>query len=372
MTSQRLQDLSPVGSLQFLSFHRTSLLSNRFVKQANSGMKPLWLQVRSGAARLSGPFLQENRGLYQIYPGAQQMVMVVGALADSSGRPDKVLLGDAQYGVWLNKLDDSTVLAHCTLHLGRTFERIRAGPTPGHLAVHQLQGLSQRPPVEIINRLYGEVLFPLSSVVLVFADYVGGLNPSARAVANWLRFSPLVDIRQPPRLLVSTDDLKITSEEFCRRVTEEMLQILREVDPGNAYNFAQLRTAWMLRVESVCIVPCSNDCNLDFTSSHLDEISRLRKLHMNRFSPAHFQLLLQHAVASFSRRDGSHGDMLRALGVRELGTDHARAAIHGFLTTQFVDENVDHATMLASCLVVNTYSPAAHSKSVRKETARLH
>ena len=147
-------------------------------------MNSLWLQFRSNAPGLPGPFLQEHRDAYQICHGARQMAMTIGLPARRSPSPCKAtpLVDDAQHGIWLRRLDHSTVIADCDLHLDMGPGRVRAGPQPGHLKLHQLGDLFTYSLADVAGRLYGEILFPLSCVAICKRCRLGKVPCPSRGI----------------------------------------------------------------------------------------------------------------------------------------------------------------------------------------------
>ena len=319
-------------------------------------MNSTWLQIRSNAADLPGPFLQEYRNLYQEHRGVYRMVVEIEA--HEKRDKDVIPLGDnARYGIRLKRLDNSTVIADCNIHISHSPERIRGGPIPGYLTLHQLYSLSKQTPIQIANRLYGEVIFPLSSIIILPIDGFKSLAEAANILANWMRFSPLLDIKPPPRLLIYTRNIGLTIEHFCNQTTLEMIEILRKENPESSYTYAQAREAWVCHIESVRIL---TNQNWSLITTSLDEISKLRKQYNCGFSALHFQQLLQQAIISFALQDGKPLDMLRILGIQDPTTGYARTYLQEFLKEP-LDKYIDCIPVIASSLAMNTYTSTSHS-----------
>ncbi len=316
-------------------------------------MNSLWLQIRSNAPGLPGPFLQEHRNAYQVCYGAWQMAVTIGVSAE---RPPicnaTPLVDDAQCGIWLRRADESTVIADCDIHLNKNLGRVRAGPQPGHLNLYQLNGQPPHSPADVASQLYAGVLFPISCVILLSVDGLGGVAESARTLAVWLHFSSHIDIQPPPRLLVSTSTA-LTLEKFLFALTLEMRHILGK----DITTYSQAKDAWSRRVESIHIVRPTT--NLELIRTHVDKISRLRKQYYYNFSPPHFLRLLQQAVVSFADRSEKPFDLLRALGILDPATEQARVSLREFLDAPLTDQGI---AAIASSLVLNTYSYSSHCR----------
>jgi hypothetical protein len=314
-------------------------------------MNSLWLQIRSNAPGLPGPFLQEYRNAYQVCYGAGQLAITIGASAGRSPIHNATpLVDDARYGIWLRRISYSTVIADCDLHLDINPDRVRAGPQPGHLSLHQLKGLPTHSPVHIAGRLYAEALFPISCVVVLSVDGLGGVAESARVLAHWLNFSSLIDIQPPPRLLLSTSE-DLTLQEFSFALTLAMRHTLGE----DSISFSQAKNAWSRRVESIHIVRPTGGWRL--VGTHVNEVSRLRKQYYYKFSPPHFLRLLQQVVAAFADRGKEPFDLLRILGVLNPATEQARANLMEFLKTPLTEHRI---AVIASSLALTTYSHSSH------------
>ena len=316
-------------------------------------MNSLWLQIRSNAPGLSGAFLQEHRNAYQVCYGARQMAMTIGVSAE---RPPicnaTPLVDDAKCGVWLRRVDQSTVIADYDIHLDENPGRARAGPQPGHLNLHHLKGRPTHSPAHVAGQLYSEVLFPISCVIFLSVDGLGGVAESARVLAAWLQSSSLVDIQPPPRLLVSTSE-DLTLEKFLFALTLAVRHTLgRDVT-----TYSQAKTAWSRRVEGIHIVRPLSD--LQLIRTHVDEISALRRQHHHDFSPPHFLRILQQAIVSFADRGEKPFDLIRVLGILDPATEQARANLGEFLKAPLTDHGI---AVIASSMALNTYSCSSHRR----------
>lgn len=297
-----------------------------------------WLQVQYDAKRgTSAPVLCEHTSFYHAFGKTRQFVLKIsGSLEQDLIVPSPSLQQDA-HGVWLRRFDDLTAIAEFCVPLISQPQAPHLGQSRAH----------------VLDQLCGEVLAPLSSLIVLSVDSLGGLEPAAKLLARWMRFSPLTDVLPRPCLFVFTQKLVRNEKEFERLLTTELLDLLRGLHPEQPYCWKEVRKMWTSHVDRVQFV---HEDHWTRINTHLKAASHTRLSQGLGFSSLNFKKLLQKAIiASWEREEGF--DILKTLGIRDPLSRDAGRYLDQFLTSH---HGLNRLDIVASCLAYSIYSQASH------------
>ncbi|KAH7228897.1 hypothetical protein BKA60DRAFT_532802 [Fusarium oxysporum] len=200
---------------------------------------------------------------------------------------------------------------------------------------------------------YGSgVLAPLSSLILLNVDSLGGLEPAVKLVARWMTYSSLVDSLPSPQLLVISKEA-VDYTQIGQFITTELLCLLRESHPERPHSRDEVVEMWNRRLGGIQYI-----CNDSHSSIvvYLKAASQVRLCWGLRFSSLNFKDLLQKAVIA-SWQNNRNFNVLQALGIHNPLTTDASGYLSQFLAS---DHGRDRLIVASSCLAYRTYCQASH------------
>lgn len=213
-----------------------------------------------------------------------------------------------------------------------------------------------------VDFLVSRGIFPLSSVVVIFADRLGGYITAARIVAGLCRFSPIVGGIVPPSLIVLSTAPDCTLSAFAEAVTTEFLDMHRDQHPELSYSVPQIQQMWTSRFSSVDIVKRAPSQSWGGIINEAKSISGWRVNRGFGISERQFSRLLQHTVEAFNPGSDIQFSTLQAFGIHNPITSAAKTNLKALLE----DRNIcgkKRVALAASCIAVNAYRCEACGKS---------
>jgi hypothetical protein len=361
-----------------------------------------WLTFRAG---LRDILLQEHHRSYDGFdefpcPTQQtpQMITIIGQKSKTSVMRKLRLGSSSQVGksgeVHL-RTDPDTVndespllLADCEMHSPSIIPKVISGKPPGDIIQRALswhRGISQAlDHTTLAHLVYTKLLAPFSTVILFFADDLGGLTAVAEILALWLMFynnRPL-DLPQVayPRVLILTqldrsvkfDELKATRSfmQEIGREAEKKYGILAghgrlkkaELDQLLAAQFGGMRVIGIPNLDSPSRL--WKPLKARILGDSTERYSNRQASHV-AFSAYHFKALFSLATEHFCVDIVSPFNFIRASRVQNpLPRDYLRHL------SSFLDE-VDDVQILnfavpiiASSFVFESYPPRMHGMKI--------
>ncbi|KAK7927873.1 hypothetical protein PG985_004871 [Apiospora marii] len=151
------------------------------------------------------------------------------AIGDKSSKRDYlgiVAPSTVQAEISFNLVGDSVVVADC--YLQEAFPRLLGGPIPHDVRHHCLNQISRPSNHSLISKIYGQ-LIPLSTVVVVFVDDLGGMNAAAEEIAQWICDTKEFGITPCADLLLATGQT-LPELRLDELLVDHVLQHLRTRD----------------------------------------------------------------------------------------------------------------------------------------------
>lgn len=219
----------------------------------------------------------------------------------------------------------------------------------------------------VLPDLYAKVIFPLSCVVVVFADNLGGLTFSARLLARFLRFTPILEVQPPPRLIVISQKEVCTERDFGRMLTSELICVLRQVQPESPRSFHQASQMWTSRVYGIHMIHNIPPLARIAVLHNLEEVAIRRENGGFGLSTLRFQKLLTYAINAVLRNFDPSFNILEAIGVRLPSWSFAKLALQSLIDS-VGDEKIDQAAIAASCIAFYAFNTEAYGKKEDTET----
>ncbi|KAI1325799.1 hypothetical protein F5Y16DRAFT_400981 [Xylariaceae sp. FL0255] len=337
-----------------------------------------WLELRSGAPGLNGPFLQEDLSAFRNFDRfAESELRFLVAIGDQQKAR---FLEDVFYlpRPPVNSADrirlrclpvaDPCVLADCELHRSQQLQRVKAAPQPGNFILYELRERRQRDTAELACELYHRVLSPFATAVLVFVSDLGGPSGVLRLLSCWARDS--FDLRHA---VVPTTVVLIEGEgahalptikDLYFQLSTELLNHLRVQNPTLGITFARVdslvRRCLDLRILAAPHVPSQLRSAL-VDIAHQATFMR-RRLRM-AFSGLHLKALLRSALAHFA--EYPTGAFSIALAARENNPipAHLRYHMADFLRcarAEGINRASSMAQLVAAALLLDAYPPGMH------------
>lgn len=289
-----------------------------------------WLQVRhTTLSSTLDPILYEHTSLYRAFTDTCQLILSLVGSVEQQWVVSSSSLCEDHHGIWLRRFDEKTVVAEYCMPFGPEQTRTRT-----------------------FDKLCGEVLAPLSSLILLNVDSLGGLEPAVKLVARWMTYSSLVDSLPSPQLLVISKEA-VDYTQIGQFITTELSCLLRESHPERPHSRDEVVEMWNRRLGGIQYI-----CNDSHSSIvvYLKAASQVRLCWGLRFSSLNFKDLLQKAVIA-SWQSNRNFDVLQALGIHNPLTTDASGYLSQFLAS---DHGRDRLIVASSCLAYRTYCQASH------------
>lgn len=323
-----------------------------------------WLDLRSGAPGLPGPYLQEFNAPYEQFDGIADhfphVVVVIGGKSKSRRVANSLGMHQTQRDTVSLRLwkEHKVLLVDSELHLKSHLPRILAGPSPGYYTNHCLECAVPSPSL-IATRLYSEVLLPFCTFAIVFVADFCGIDNTIDMLATWLRNAilrvPNSGIK-PIRILLSLDNHDSTAptvEASWFQILTTLLRQLRIAESANPYTFSSLRKAIPHYMHLDILPELSNH---DFAQALLDKLDSAAM-----YSARHLEFLLKAAIRHFAAHmnDTSGFDPIvasRASIALPLGWQDRVLDFVG--STEHTD--LPQTALIASALMLNAFPPGMH------------
>lgn len=314
-----------------------------------------WLHItRQDISSYHKLVLSENLNVYaEMEP--TRMVLKFGQPPANVAFHESTVALVTRHTVCAWSLDESTMIADCDPHRGIAD---RPCEEPCRVPIlHQLPDTSASLDRNFMT-LCAQVLMPMSSVVIVFADTLGGVRSAAKFLATLLSSPPLTDVQLRPRLMIITDDPSYT-ENVCRRdITIEMLEQLRALHPDTPRAFREVLKTWTSRIHRMQLVRGEQFVDCFFAAR--DEVSASRKKYGYEYTPKHFGRLLRETIKCFSGKS-SHS-IMRCLGIQNQFHIHAQQHLETLLTNATYAA-MDRLAIASSCLAFKVFPVGCHGRN---------
>lgn len=165
------------------------------------------LYIRSGAAGLPGPYLEENMAPYKILDQIGDtkpriILFVQGHTKQSDGANDA--RGNRRFAVSLGRHGHNLVVT-CDMHLqpDDAVPRIMADPVPGNYCYHLVE-TAPKTMRDLAYRVYYDVFFPFSNIVLMPVADFGGLEQVISFICFWIRRRQLYKLKLRTHFILAT------------------------------------------------------------------------------------------------------------------------------------------------------------------------
>lgn len=205
----------------------------------------VWLELRSGAPGLDGPFIQEFRSPYQLLQYItwrnSPVIMVIGGKVKRQHFTDCYVQSPVEEEsgkICLRRHRTRNVLViDCEMHVDSRISRVLGGPCPGHYYIHRIENAPPTIPA-ISDRIYLEVLAPLSRTVLLFMEDFGGLSHTISFLVSWVYRAMTVPgmAKLHVHLILSNEHHGLTNAIIWFEISTGLLDHLHAQDPTKAYS----------------------------------------------------------------------------------------------------------------------------------------
>lgn len=306
-----------------------------------------WLQLRANAPGLPGGFIVEDRSVYNATCAAKVLTFLTCPKSDAED-------------INLRKLDNESFIIECPIFAAiRT--RVKAGPVSSRHTKHFLDRMTPSPIV--VKQLYAQALCPLSHLVALFVNDLGGFSKSAEVLASLLYEWNTLGISSTPCLLVVTDDGDITEDAFIREVTLHYLELLRLSATDMPPTYIRAKSTWTTNFQSITIVAAHGEDLHYYLVIYSEEVYRRRQQSYLAFSPETFhELVLQAAYQIGGDERLNVVGSLRSES-QQLIPSLFVPYMRGFMRTQEEFPDFDWQSLLASSLAVDSHRSSHHGTS---------
>ncbi|KAF5571961.1 patatin-like serine hydrolase [Fusarium phyllophilum] len=338
---------------------------------------PTWIDLQFGARGELRPILVEHRIAYKIFDGQAFHPRLVLAIGGAEKRHFyRTLELDAHVpgnGIFLRPFQLATLLIDCELHNQSTLGICEQAAPMGHQTRHTLHcAVTPNSPPQRISQfaldMYWQLLFPFASVVLLFADDLGGLEPVIELLVCWTRRARLKPLLSPPRVIVvfhwrhrskiETFEVRLrarlTGRDPTASTSTSGISAPIRLDHEHAFESVYLVPTWKLSSEFLVQV---------------EESFGVRESAGFAFSGEHTKTLLETAVNQFGQSCGQQIDFHDAVRLPNPIPDHLAEGISCFIRATN-DSDLDQVTIIASALDLDAHPPGAHFH-LRPPTAGL-
>lgn len=319
---------------------------------------PRWLELRSGASQYSGTILQEYRQAYEIFDTYVQPPRIVLAIGGASKRQylqDHNTRADRRKttnNIVIRPFTSSTILIDCELHNASHLKPVIAGPELGCNLQHLLDVSlpnNKHSICRLAHDLYWQILFPCTTLVLLFVDDLGGAAQVLELLATWMRKSAVSKPTSTPRLLIVYGwRSHIDPQCFDKQLRARLGAFL--TDSSNS-------TAYPMSFESMQLF--SETTSQSKLLLHVEEAFGKRDKAGMAFSSEHLQHLLQIAVAQSGHGHGRQIDLQDAVRLHNPPPPGFADHISRFVMLSR-KVGVDCNPIIASALELDAHPPGMH------------
>ncbi len=346
-----------------------------------------WLELRSGARGLGGPFLQEHLSALQCVDRYMHcrpsLIIAIGHHQKSRFLEDILHIHsyDVSDAIRIRPLPaaDACILLDCQLHRQTRFQRVKGGPQPANLVLHELRNQPENAE-EIAYALYHQVFSPFAALALVFVSDFGGIGNVIKLLCSWAKDSSRRLSTSVPIAVVLINDQGpnvYTVKDVYFRLATALLNDLNTLDPTQTYTISQAHEI-VRRYLQVQILP------------HYASFSRLRRSFFDivgqassskrkqrlDFSGKHLKFLLRSALVHFAVRPTAPFNIPLGARANNPIPAHLQHHLADFLRCASlvgVTKASSMAELIAAALLLDAYPPGMHGKAQELEIiCKLH
>lgn len=271
-------------------------------------MSLTWLEIKSNGQGLPGPILEE-RQIRSFLPDHAQIIAVIGERKSQELYLNRRTNDVASPRILLDRLEGTnTFVADCTMHRHVKTLRVMGGPAPPGIAHYSLSKVRIPSNATMAWKLYGQLLLPFSTAVILFADDFGALENSARHLATCICLSSTSEIRPAPRLIVASQQ-SCSPKVFQGMLIQHILGQLNAISPEARITLSEAVKRCQLCFDDIYLTHLSPGCKVtDWLVKQSQEVSVTRRKTKHSFTSSHFQSLFQEAIRQFL--DNGHFSLL--------------------------------------------------------------
>ncbi|KAK7954381.1 hypothetical protein PG988_015075 [Apiospora saccharicola] len=327
-----------------------------------------WLELKSGAPGLGGPFLIESTGPYRYLNRSQKnspgIIVAIGGAQKRRFLSENFSLryGDGSKSVRLTALPFTTdALLDCEIHNAHQLSRVKADPAPWHYVAHELRHRS--PDIsQIAFSLYCSALLPFAASVLLFVSDLGGLPGVIDFLVLWTSMS----MRQAPTTLVTVilifDNRKLLPEpkELYLYTSANLLKKLSISEPTIPYTRSRTDAAVRQCFEIKCL-PLGMECvsirNFVFDAFRT-AASRRRQDGLD-FPAPHLERFIKAAISHYASHRFVPFNIYHAASI----THPVNPQMHHYLVLYLRESkltSLEAVGLTASALLVDAYRAEVH------------
>ncbi|EFY96524.2 hypothetical protein MAA_08021 [Metarhizium robertsii ARSEF 23] len=312
------------------------------------------LHIRSSAAGLPGPYLQENMAPYEILDKIGEakprtILLIQGHTERGDGFKGAMRFPYRKFAIALQR-QGSNLVVMCNMHQqpGNAIPRIIAGPVPGNYCYH----LVQQPPAtmtDLAYRVYCDVFALFSDIVLISVADFGGLERVLSFVCSWVLRRQLQKPKLRTHFVVATDKYCLKDIQFELLATMMADQWTQSV--------ASVKRTISDYTELSVINGSSASPGLVVKLFGLRNHRQAEGLH---FTGSDTKILLRAAIAHYTAKPMETFNLVAASRPSWPVPEELGHHIGEFLAA-CPPEPVDHYPIIASALVMNAFHPGLHS-----------
>ncbi|KAF5136445.1 hypothetical protein E5D57_000207 [Metarhizium anisopliae] len=311
------------------------------------------LHIRSSAAGLPGPYLQENMAPYEILDKIGEakprtILLIQGHTEQGDSLKGAMRFPYRKFAIALQR-QGSNLVVMCDMHKqpGNAIPRIIAGPVPGNYCYH----LVQQPPAtmtDLAYRVYCDVFALFSDIVLISVADFGGLERVLSFVCSWVLRRQLQKPKLRTHFVVATDKYCLKDIQFELLATMMADQLTQSV--------ASVKRTISDYTELSVINESSASPGLVVKLFGLRNHRQAEGLH---FTGSDTRILLRAAIAHYTAKPMETFNLVAASRPSWPVPEELGHHIGEFLAA-CPPEPVDHYPIIASALVMNAFHPGLH------------
>lgn len=325
-----------------------------------------FLQLRSSAPGLPGPYLLENLNAYRWFDNLgctkPSLILAIGGAVKRQWLMQHAIVKTAydeeEHSVSLVPVEDDAFLLDCELHLqlDQHLPRLKAGLTRRG-AQPLLLAHAARHTQEIAFALYCDVLSHFSNLILLFVPDFGGLPQLIEFLCFWLSQTMAKNFPTLSRILLVHDKKPARGDEVDFELMASMASHLRQADPTRSYSAKAIREMMRrcFQLTNCTVLDGTHQMWLELHNSRCDRIRDKMDL-----SALHLKTLLRSAISQFADAPSIPFNAISASRLQYTIPERLQDQLSSFLA---VSKDVDGATdILSSALVMDAYPPGMHSR----------
>lgn len=325
---------------------------------------PVWLDVRSGAPGLPGPYLYESLSPYEHLKKLgnlrPEIILAVGSHYKRQCLSDYLTVSYSNIktkAITFHALAERNMfLVDGELHERHELPRIKAAPSFGFYKTHEFKGMPSS-IAYISHEIYFDLLAPFSSAVLLFVSDLGGIDAVTELLAQWARKMMIrPSLVRPQVLLLFKDGPALDPKGVQQRISSRLLKFVRISDPTKPYSFIDMQKIIRGCFDIRFLTNGSLREFLHNLSSMTAQAASLRQDLRFDFSAVHLRHILQSAITYFSSQSPGPFNVYYASRSNNPVSENLGEHIGNLVRST----KSDCATMVASALVMDAYPPGMH------------